>query len=233
MQWIRNASLAAAALGVVVAMSASPLPPQAKTHGKTLGEWGDAWWQWALSIPADCNPLSDTTGEFAAEGQSGPVWFLGGVFVESGVVERSITIPPGKALFFPIMNQVWVNLPLLGDAEWSPEQEAAVRELNSAAMDSACALSCTVDGVSLPDLEQYRCATPADGEFMIAMPENDLWGLGGWGLPLPGIYGPTVQEGYYVMLPPLSVGKHTLQFSGALESGFALEVTYNITVTPE
>src|SRR5262245_45548774 len=82
------ASLAAVALTMLTATrpalagqgnpNPGVLPPQTTAYGKTYGEWGAAWWQWALSIPADRNPLTDKTGEFCGEGQSGPVWFRGG-----------------------------------------------------------------------------------------------------------------------------------------------------------
>src|SRR5262245_2884044 len=80
------------------------LSPTSKPYGKSYSEWAAAWWQWGLSIPADRNPLSDRTGEFCDEGQSGPVWFSGGL-ATSG--ERTCTIPAGKALFMPIFNSIF------------------------------------------------------------------------------------------------------------------------------
>src|SRR4051812_33587526 len=56
------------------------VPPGARVLGKTYGEWGAAWWTWAYRIPAATNPVSDPTGEFCHEGQSGPVFFLAGNF---------------------------------------------------------------------------------------------------------------------------------------------------------
>jgi len=42
-----------------------------------------------------------------------------------------------------------------------------------------------------------------------------------------------VVDGYWALLPPLSVGKHTIRFAGELaSSGTALDVTYHITVKP-
>ena len=58
------------------------------------------WWRWALETPASENPLTDTTGQFAAVNQSGRVWFLAGN--PGGTTARTITVPSGKALFFPI-----------------------------------------------------------------------------------------------------------------------------------
>ncbi len=49
------------------------LPPHSQPYGKSYGEWATKWWQWALSIPADRNPLTDLTGAFAGEDQCGPV----------------------------------------------------------------------------------------------------------------------------------------------------------------
>src|SRR5215831_10665104 len=61
-----------------------------------------SWWQWALETPASENPLTDTTGQFAAVNQRGRVWFLAGN--SGGITIRPITVPSGKALFFPIVN---------------------------------------------------------------------------------------------------------------------------------
>src|SRR5258707_10392678 len=76
------------------------IPPEAKYAGRSSGEWTAAWWQWALGIPEAQNPVEDTTGEFCAVGQSGPVWFMGSSFGNS--IARSCTIPAGKALFLPV-----------------------------------------------------------------------------------------------------------------------------------
>jgi hypothetical protein len=44
---------------------------------------------------------------------------------------------------------------------------------------------------------------------------------------------PAVSQGVFLMLRPLSVGQHTVHFSGDFGPGnFALDVTYHITVTP-
>src|SRR4051812_24180263 len=69
------------------------LPPQSHAFGKSLGEWGAAWWQWAFSFPADRSPVTDPDGRFCAEGQSGKVWFLAGT--TGGTATRTCTIPTG------------------------------------------------------------------------------------------------------------------------------------------
>jgi len=88
-------------------------PPQSSPYGQTYGEWSGAWWRWAYSFPAgeDQNPVQDPTGALAGLGQSGPVWFLAGSFGQT--ITRTATVPAGKALFFPIINTAWINIPEL------------------------------------------------------------------------------------------------------------------------
>jgi hypothetical protein len=224
------------ALAVVLAMAANLalagnpnpkiLPIGSTPYGMTYGEWGDAWWQWVMSIPADINPVADPTGECAAVGQSGPVWFLAGTY--GGAVERTITIPAGKALFFPIYNALWINVPELGDNPWSAEQEAMIRETLAGWVDAFGPndLTCEIDGQPVADILAYRCPTPTGGAFMVDLPENDVWGLGTLGLPLPGTYGPSIEDGIYLMVAPFSKGQHTIHFT----AGTFLDVTYHLTV---
>src|SRR5262245_48651414 len=81
--------------------SATIRPPQSNRFGQTYGEWSAAWWQWASSISVDHNPILDQTGADAAVGQAGHVWFLAGN--AGGTTERTVTVPAGTALFFPIV----------------------------------------------------------------------------------------------------------------------------------
>ena len=74
--------------------------------GETNGGSGDSPSQPSI------NPLLDQTGQNAALGQSGEVWFLAGT--TGGSAERTVTVPPGKALFFPIVNNLWINIPYPG-----------------------------------------------------------------------------------------------------------------------
>jgi len=220
------AVLTVAALALAGTGNPNPrvLPPQSDPFGKTYGEWSGAWWQWAFSIPAWENPVLDLTGEYAAVGQSGPVWFLAGTF--GGTAERTVTVPPGKALFFPIYNYVWVNMPEYGDGPWSPEQEAFARQLSKDQVDNAPApLACNIDGYEVADITAYRCQTPSGEAYMVTLPEDSLWSIYG---VLPGTYGPSVDDGYYLMLAPLPAGTHTIHFS----AGEYLDVTYHLTVQP-
>jgi hypothetical protein len=187
------------------------------------------WWQWALAEPALVNPLSDTTGQYAAVNQRGRVWFVAGSF-SSTPITRTFTVPAGKALFFPIVNVVAVEdgigkggvfvFPPPNHPVPQPVQTA--QAVVSSIIATATGLSCEVDGIPLPitsaNLEQ---STP----FSTFLPENNILGVPA------GVYFPFVDSGYYVLLAPLSSGFHTIHFAGTIEAfSLSIDVTDNITV---
>ena len=92
------------ALAAVVALSMITNAALAQSGYPPASPLAAQWWQWALGTPASENPLTDTTGQFAAVNQSpsGRIWFLAGNF--GGTTVRTITVPKGAALFFPIVN---------------------------------------------------------------------------------------------------------------------------------
>jgi hypothetical protein len=208
------------------------VPVDAKPYGKTYSQWSDAWWQWAFGNPVPTNPLFDETGEYAAEGQSGNVWFLAGVFNESGAAERFVQIPTGKALFFPILNVVWDNVCPPLDPQPSPnELVGTMQAFANDYIDSIDMLYCELDGVEVPGLFSYRVGPGR--AFDMTLPDDNLYQAFGCTWLTPGTYGPFVSGGYYLMMTPLPAGRHTLRFSGHsgfMGSDFTLDITYHITV---
>lgn len=213
------------------------LPPHSSPHGMTYGEWGAAWWSWALAEPIASNPLFDATGELGHVGQEGSVWFLAGTF--GGSAEREITIPAGKSLFFPIINSAWWAPEDIAFAEFVAETYFGIDpdELTDEELLALTAtfqvtfetleMSVVVDGVPLQNLESYFAVSPG---FDIT--DSDL--LDELGIPIshPNM---AVAAGYWVMLAPLSKGHHTVSFSvlgegNPLFGSFALDVSYHITV---
>ena len=102
---------------------------------------------------------------------------------------------------------LWLNLPDYGDNPWSPEQEAFARALLAGLMDNAGDLACEIDGQPVANVKDYRCQTPAGEAYMITLPDNNLWGIPA------GTYGPAVDDGYYLMLAPLSAGQHVIHIA--------------------
>src|SRR5690349_21500783 len=70
---------------------------------KSWEEWTAIWWNWAISVPRDKNPLIDETGKYCGEGQNGPVWFLAGTSGNTYKAERRCNIPSERAILFPII----------------------------------------------------------------------------------------------------------------------------------
>lgn len=211
-------------------------PADSTPYGRSYGEWMAAWQQWATSIPATSHPLFDTGP--ADTGQSGPVFFLGGKFCPIDTecstqnVTRKITIPPGKALFFPIMDAEYSTVETGGGSMDGPNAIPDINGLRQAAgqtVNNYTNLSLEVDGVKVTNLESFRVQSPA---FSFYLPENDIFTAVGEGTFTPGYYFPGVDDGYYVMLQPLSAGKeHIIHFHGeAPVWNWVLDVTYRVTV---
>lgn len=219
------------------------VPPQASPSGSTYGEWAAMWWQWALGIPPETNPLLDSTGEFCDIGQNGHVWFLAGNF--GGVSVRECIIPAGKALFFPIINNFWVTT-CVGE----PRTIADMRPFVAPFVDAATGLAVQINGVPVKGLEQYRAESPLFctqlALFGINTVEDMLnsgfcgspedYNLNCGDLPNPAEhfgtfdgFGPSMADGYWLMLAPLSAGEHTIHITAA-SGDFSLDVTYYLTV---
>ena len=209
---------------------AGVLPINSQPNERSYGQWAVAWWQWALSIPAATNPLLDTTGEFAGVAQSGPVWFLGGSF--GGSAERTLTIPAGRAIFMPVHQ--WIFGASVGDCDPSnPGVACDVPTLRAAAAAATTAvqvLEVSIDGHSVGQLRNYRALSP--DSFSVTLPVGNVLEL--FGLPTPaGTYAPQVADGYWLMLTPLSVGKHTIRVHAVNpDYGTDYTVIYHITVKP-
>jgi len=186
------------------------------------------WWQWALSIPTDVNPQTDTTGEDCMVGQRGEVWFLAGVFA-GGTVTRTCSVPAGKTLFFPIANFVNFDSPnVCGQGGSVPIEE--MRAAAADFIDAVTNVGVKVDGKAIGNIQRVGRSLV----YPIALPEENVFdapcaSLGG--VPA-GIYSPTVDDGLYVRLNPLRVGNHTLHFHMEGPGGSLQDVTYHLTVVP-
>jgi hypothetical protein len=186
-------------------------------------ELSTAWMEWIRSIPMASSPLVDPDGSFASIGQGGKVWFLAGTLGDAAT--RTVSIPSGKAVFFPIVNYYWVNTPELGDAEWSPAQEANARSQLAGYIDTAQNLVLQIDGRAIPNVYELLRASSTVGTCRLPI-DNQFGANAG---PHP-----CVADGFWALLPPMSTGKHTVHFSGrfADNPGFLLDVTYTLNVGP-
>jgi hypothetical protein len=212
------------------------MPPQSHAFGMAYGEWAMEFFNWFQSIPGAIHPSYDTTGEYAAVGQEGKVWFLCGYNGGDAIpVERHCTIPSGKSIFLQVQCTFWTTLPIDLEIGVPTDEEifAFLREVEDTTSD----LACVIDGRLIRNLENYRCQTPAFSfTFPDLAPGETWWDYGwpeeDWLVPSGGwVSTPSMSDGYAVLLAPLSVGEHTIHFTSSNAYwGDSQDVTYVITV---
>ena len=202
--------------------SRSVSPPSAevckeyeKVGGKTWAEWSVIWWQLVLAQPKEKNPLYDSTGKFSTVGQNGNVWFLYDTI--EGKARRQCTIPAGKHLFFPVINIFMTS----EEDEINTVRYSLVEAVNNAGIRMV-----KLDGQLIAVKQDYRLSTPP---FRFKLPDNSANTL----FPDLDSNHLGMAEGYWLMLKPLSPGKHTLQITGKLEMDerkIETHVDYELTV---
>ena len=209
--------------------------------GATYGQWAAQWWKWAFAGPDGQNAVQDETGDLCDLNQpKGKVWFLAGSFGVADVT-RTCTIPKNRALFYPLVNSVWIDCPGTADETTPDDVVRSILARLTDAGDNACQLRSTLDGVDVSSLQILTVRTQSPN-FTITLPEiNIASAFCDPALPA-GETGRAIAEGYWVMLPPLAPGRHTLTLHGAgcvpttppdessLSRRFETSVTYDLIV---
>ncbi len=186
------------------------LPPQARVARRNLSEWVEAFSKWTLPIPTSLSFFDD--GRSFSLNQSGPVWFL-----QPGCNDRSCILPEGKFLFAPL-TFAWNEFPC-PDPTFKPAPGQSMEDFLKAGLapffdgkppvDGAL----VVDGKPLTNLGAYR-ATSKLFNSVIDYSYNTSLGDPCAGFPTIGSPQPCVMDGYWVIIKPLSVGQHTLEYPG-------------------
>ena len=198
--WLASLS----ALALAQQSPPGPLPPEQPVAGHSQLEWSQRWWQWAFSFDETRSPVADRTGQYCASRQSGEVWFLAGTY-GSRRTQRSCRIPSGKYLFFPIVNYISSR------PEGNATSCAALMKRAASLTDAPSALALEVDGQRFDASRIPRLA----GQSCFSL--------------VPGTPADAASNGYFVMLPPLSKGRHLIEFVGMLPS-LAQAVSYTLDV---
>jgi hypothetical protein len=217
-----------AAAGSAAAASSSRvvIPP----GGGIYDDLSVAWWKYALEQPNTTNPLLDPTGAGCRIGQSGRVFFLVGTAGTGQATRDQCTVPLGKQLYFPLVNGFDVHVP--GDGLDTPA--LVWHDLQVTLGFRVDSMFATVDGKPVinldPTTSPYRaCAGPSVGctsDFFLDFASDNLFGVPA------GRYEPAVADGFYLLLPPLTPGPHTVTFggSGNFAGAFTQSVVYHLTV---
>ena len=197
--------------------------------GQTYGRWAVQWWQWAIGIPLNENPVLDTTGANCAQRQVDEVWFLAGSFV-AGKVVRSCTVPAGKSLFLPLINNFYGAF--LSDPP-ATRTEQFVRANGSCTEPAQ--ISALIDDFEIPNPNRFF--TGASGSqspiFSIQMPPGNVLGADTSVVP-ELVLSPSAERGYYLFVRPLRPGQHTIQWSASgCTAGNTQDITYHLTVVDQ
>lgn len=201
--------------------------PNQTEFGMTSGDWAAAWWQWALTFTNTNNPVLELTGEKCGSGQGdGPVFFLAGAGTTDPVTRTKCIVPFGKAIVFPILSGECSNVEL---PPFYGSNERELRVCVAKIIDGVdlSTLKVTIDGIRVHGLKAFRAQSPV---FGFTVPSEDNY------FGMPGVTsGMSVADGYWVMVEPLSPGKHTIHFEAAMTSppapfSFSQNVTYHLTV---
>ena len=225
------------------------VPPQASFGGQTYSEWVASLFQWVFSIPFTNHPLFDAADCVVGQptgcsiGQSGNVWFLDGRLGSGGSVNRCCTIPAGTALFLMITGSEFDNAscdPTNTFVQLTSFTEDQLRGFAAGQVDSLLLGGrgqCSIDGRPVQNLpgpnpstptSPYRVQSPVfdytlprlnnldvliDGNCYQRPPVADLTVVG------------AVADGLFVLIEPLPVGVHHIDF------GIDLLRRYIITVS--
>jgi hypothetical protein len=205
------------------------VPPGNDVAGQSQLFWAQAWWQWALGIPSPSNPLTDATGANAGVDNNGPVFFLAGN--QGGASARTITVPVGKPIFFPVINSFYV--PINGDGTFNPSPCPSPLTLACAiqvvSFTQAEKMAVQIDGTPTLDnaeIEQHRQTSTS--YFSVALPADNVLGVTG---PIEAGANTWVQDGFYITLDNLSVGTHMLHFQGEGQSPAGGSISLDVTDT--
>jgi hypothetical protein len=227
-----GAALVAGCITIMSAVAQTPAvviaPLNSTPEGQTYGRWAAAWWEWAVQIPASENPLLDNTGANCAQRQVDKVWFLGG-FAFSGSAVRTCTIPSGKSLFFPLINNAYFAF--LSD----PADQRTDQFVRSRAECTVPAnISVTIDTFKVPQPERFFTG-PSGSQSPIFNAElppgpDNLFDATPTDIPELALT-PSAEQGYYLFVNPLSAGPHTIHWTATgCTQGGSQEITYQLTV---
>jgi hypothetical protein len=188
--------------------------------GVPYKDWVARWWQWNVDIPSLQHPRDHYTAEKCTVNQNGSVWFIPDIL--TGKEERPCTIPEGKAILVPLLTGEC-------DSAESPSQSDADLRQCSTAGDEYGAISATLDGKKIENLDSYRTATDF---FNITFVKDNIFDV-----PAGTYRG--VADGFFVFLKPLSVGNHELQVKTSVTNpttpsfNYASEGIYHLKISPK
>jgi len=193
------------------------LPPTSYVQGLSYGGWLARWWNYALTMPMAENPLTGGTGENCVFKRVGNV----GLVVANSQLDVPIRckVPTGMMLYIEVLGAECSTL------EPPPFYGSNKAELQNCAQAFVPQdLEASIDNVEVQNLSKFIFTSPL---YEFTEPEDNILGVPA------GTTGQSIGSGAYLMLNPLSPGKHTIHVKGTYpDMGYTAEKTFDITVMP-
>lgn len=183
-------------------MNQAYLMPEESVCGLSQGEWSWRYWEWSKSFPKEQNPADDQTGSICMKNQSGTVFMLTGSS-KGKPVTRSGEVPSGKYIFIPVL------VSLAEDKQFNCKSLTSAIDKMSEEISS---LYVEIDHQKITDMKSFRQKI---GCYLLDTYSGKNF---------------AASDGYWVMLKPLALGKHSIRFGGRFSDGFSQDVLYELTV---
>lgn len=200
--------------------------PEEKPFGISFGQWTVRWWQWALSIPKNINPVTDKSGIYANTNQDERVWFLAGTWGEGEKVKRYCSLPHNKAILIPIINYETNRMEKPNLISYSEMVKDATEDQNDIRVKDFKINN--DESVPIRHAESihnaiFRVKSDPSIFPLYIHPDNYF--------KLKGGKTDATADGYWVFLKSLPKGKHQLYFHGACSAGTRQTTAeYNIEI---
>jgi hypothetical protein len=225
---------------IIVTPTNGDFPNNGVVYGKSYRDWAAGFGKWWFGLYFTNNPTQYVPPYAPAPlgtGQGGPVWYIAPLF-DSGVFNRTSTIPAGTAVFALVGVYETDNAACPHNTSYTTNQLLA--QLASY-MNTTTNLLCLVDGVAVPGLTN-AAASPYRVQSVFTYTEpavhnasHDDAGLACYQntAGIPYTVTNAVNDVVGVMIPPLSVGVHTIRMSAQNPGlGRSETTTWTLTVAP-
>ena len=168
--------------------------------GRSITEWGDAWWKWAFKHP---EVLGDNSGEFSDLGDvRGPVFFAQGSGGDP--LKASVDVPRGEYVLLPVATYIWTFF------DPCAEIRCARRIVNHNFIKDIRDVFVWIDGKPVGNLASHLVKVDRTNPQVFLVDAGPI-GEDGYGGILPALQG-----GYWLMLEPLPPGPHYVVFGATI-----------------
>jgi hypothetical protein len=213
----------ALSLGLVVALLLGPvtvdargpvtpgfLPANARVHGHSLVDIGSAYALWGFGTSAEVNPL--VAGRCERSPIDPNVWFLPVSF--GGESQATCQVPPGS---FLVATPGFIECSNIEPEPFFGADENALVGCVDGWFEELNFAEVILDGRPVTNLGNYALTTR-----LVTLPPNNL---------ISTASGQSLSKGYFLAIPPLSRGTHTLRLYDEFQSmGFQAGITITIVV---